>query len=149
MAISQKCQYAVRAVLELAKKRGQGPIPISEIAAKQAIPPRFLEIILNELKQHGLVESRRGVQGGYMLAAEPQDINVGQVIRLIDGPTDPVKCIAEQGDPSCPLRSQCALIELWTRAKKAMDDVYDSADFATLVERERDMEVNRVASYTI
>ena len=93
MNLSQKCQYAVRAILELAKHYGQGPVAISQIAASQAIPQRFLENILNELRPTGLIESRRGIQGGYLLARDPGTVSVGEVIRLVEGPLDPVKCL--------------------------------------------------------
>ena len=85
MNLSQKCQYAVRAVLELARRYGQGPVAISQIAASQAIPQRFLENILNEIKPTGLIASRRGIQGGYQLAKDPAEVTVGEIIRLIDG----------------------------------------------------------------
>jgi Rrf2 family cysteine metabolism transcriptional repressor len=141
VSVSQKCQYAVRAVLELAKRCGQGPVPISEIASKQAVPPRFLEIILNEMKQGGFVQSRRGVQGGYMLAMPPDKINVGQVIRFVDGPFDPVKCISEKaGKSACPLKTRCALVGLWVKAKHAIEEVYDSTTFQSLVEQEKALE---------
>ena len=112
MNLSQKCQYAVRAVLELAKQYGQGPVPISQIAASQAIPQRFLENILNELKPTGLIESRRGIQGGYLLARDPATVSVGEVIRMIEGPLDPVKCIGDKNDPSCSRRNGCAFVFL-------------------------------------
>ena len=135
MNISQKCQYAVRATLELAKRFGNGPTPIGEVAARQAIPPRFLEIILNEMKQGGFVESRRGVQGGYMLIPKPADLTVGQIIRFVDGSFDPVKCLGETA-ASCEIRSRCALMELWTQAKTAVESVYDGTNFQQLAERE-------------
>ena len=74
MTISQKCQYAVRAILELARSFGKGPIKVARIAARQDIPPRFLEAILNELRQGGFVQSLRGAQGGYLLLIPPDQI---------------------------------------------------------------------------
>lgn len=148
MTISQKCQYAVRAILELAKKRGRGPVPIGQVASKQAIPPRFLEIILNEMRQGGFVESRRGVQGGYMLLADPKELTVGQIIRFVDGPFSPVKCLDEAKN-SCPLKTNCALIDLWMRAKQAVENVYDTTTFQTLVEQELAMERKASADYCI
>ncbi|MEN6426314.1 MAG: Rrf2 family transcriptional regulator [Phycisphaerales bacterium] len=149
MNLSQKCQYAVRAVLELAKQYGQGPVVISQIAVNQAIPQRFLENILNEMKPTGLIESRRGVQGGYLLAKDPATITVGEVIRLVDGPLDPVKCIGDKNSPSCPLRDSCSLIHLWSRAKAAVEAVYDGATFRDLVEQERELNRTSAIDYTI
>jgi Rrf2 family transcriptional regulator, cysteine metabolism repressor len=148
MSISQKCQYAVRAVLELAKHYGQGPLPISEIASKQAVPPRFLENILNEMKQGGFVDSRRGIQGGYLLLVDPRKLSVGKVIRFIDGPFDPVTCTGGQNKP-CPLKGRCSLIELWHQAKTAVEKVYDSATFAQLAEREKEINASETADFCI
>jgi len=147
--LSQKCQYAVRAVLELAKRYGQGAIPASEIAANQAIPQRFLEIILNELKPAGLLDSRRGVQGGYFLTVDPKDITAGRIIRLIDGPLDPVRCTGDKESARCPLMEQCSLMELWNQAKEAVEKVYDGVNFHDLAERERALERKSVSDYCI
>jgi Rrf2 family transcriptional regulator, cysteine metabolism repressor len=147
--LSQKCQYAVRAVLELAKRYGSGAIPTSEIAASQAIPQRFLEIILNELKPTGLVNSRRGVHGGYYLTCEPKEITVGKVIRLIDGPLDPVRCTGDMDSSACALRDRCSLIQLWTQAREAVEKVYDATNFQELVERENALEHRKLLDYNI
>ena len=147
MNVSQKCQYAIRAILELGKRFGRGPTSISEIAAKQVIPPRFLEIIATSVGR--FVDSRRGVQGGYMLRHQPRDLTVGQIIRFVDGPLEPVKCIGSKGKDQCGLRHQCALIHLWTRAKEAVEGVYDTTTFGDLVEQERALEQANVLNYSI
>lgn len=149
MNLSQKCQYAVRAMLELAKQYGQGPVAISQIAATQAIPQRFLENILNELKPTGLIESRRGIQGGYLLAKDPANITVGEVIRLVEGPLDPVRCIGDRNTPCCPLKESCALINLWNRAKAAVEDVYNGTSFRDLIEEEKSLSRSQVIDYSI
>jgi Rrf2 family protein len=149
MNLSQKCQYAVRAVLEMAKQYGQGPVAISQIAATQAIPQRFLENILNELKPTGLIESRRGIQGGYLLAKDPANITVGEVIRLVEGPLDPVRCIGDRNTPCCPLKESCALINLWNRAKAAVEDVYNGTSFRDLIEEEKSLSRSQVIDYSI
>jgi Rrf2 family protein len=87
MPISQKTQYAVRAVFELAKRQGRGATKISEIAEAQAIPQRFLENILNHLKGGGFVESVRGKEGGYLLVRPAKELTVGQVLRFVEGPS--------------------------------------------------------------
>jgi Rrf2 family transcriptional regulator, cysteine metabolism repressor len=147
--LSQKCQYAVRAILELAKHYGKGPVAISQIAASQAIPQRFLENILNELRPTGLIESRRGIQGGYLLTRDPGAISVGEVIRLVDGPLDPVKCIGDRNGPCCPLKDNCSLFHLWTRAKVAVEEVYDKANFRDLVEQEKELSRSAALDYCI
>ena len=148
MSISQKCQYAIRAILELAKHYGRGTLSISEIAARQAVPQRFLEIILNEMKQGGFVESRRGVRGGYMLLIPPKELSVGRVIRFVDGSFDPVSCTGGKNKP-CPLKGQCSLIEVWQKAKAAIEEVYDSATFADLAEKELRISASQSADFCI
>ncbi len=149
MNLSQKCQYAVRSMLELAKHYGKGPLRISAIAEKQSIPARFLENILNELRSTGLIESRRGAQGGYILTKDPGEITVGDIIRLVDGPLDPVKCTEDKNISSCPLRSQCSLIDLWSRAKAAVEEVYDSVTFKELAEQEEKIRLSETSNYSI
>lgn len=148
MSVSQKCQYALRAVFELAKRHGEGPVRSGEIADVQAIPPRFLELILGELRRAGFVESRRGVQGGYMLSVLPSLLAVGEIIRLVDGPLSPVKCIAGDG-AGCPLFGSCAFMGLWERARDAVSDVYDNTTFENLVNEEQVKSGEYVTNYCI
>ena len=136
MSISQKCQYALRALLELAKRSGQGPVTVGQIAQVQAIPPRFLELILGQLRRGGYVRSRRGVRGGYVLAVAAEELSVGEIIRRIDGPVGPVRCVNEEGRPDCPLEGNCALMGMWLRARDAVAEVYDSTTFQDLVHAE-------------
>jgi Rrf2 family protein len=124
-------------LLELAKRSGQAPVRSGEIAARQAIPPRFLENILNELKTAGLVEARRGAQGGFILACKPEDLTVGRVIRLVDGSLDPVRCTKGSNRCNCPLKDRCSLLQLWEEAKAAVEAVYDRATFAELARRDK------------
>ncbi|MCG3180910.1 MAG: HTH-type transcriptional regulator CymR [Phycisphaerae bacterium] len=132
MTISLKCQYAIRAVLELAKRSGRRAVPISEIARAYSISARFLEVILNQLKKGGFVGSRRGVQGGFFLAIDPREINVGQIVRFIDGPLDMVRCETGRRGRECPRSHRCALVGTWRRARDAVSNVLDSANFADL-----------------
>ena len=148
MSISQKCQYALRAVFELAKRDGTGPTTIAEIAEAQAIPPRFLELILGQLRQGGFVESRRGVRGGYLLAAPRQSLSVGEIIRFVDGPIAPVRCVAGSKDTDCPLHGNCAFMGMWGRARDAIAGVYDETTFQDLMDQEQ-ASAGYVASYCI
>jgi len=149
--VSQKCQYALRAVFELARNFGRGPVKIGVIAEAQAIPPRFLEVILNEMKQGGFVESRRGAEGGYLLVRRPDRLSVGEIIRFIEGPVGPVSCVV--GDPestSCPLHGDCVFMPMWERVREAMSSVYDTTTFDDLVVQEEARKgAGYVASYNI
>lgn len=149
MAISQKCQYALRAVFELAKRHGQGPSKIGEIAEAQAIPARFLEVILSELKHGGFVESRRGNEGGYMLVREPQELTVGDVMQFVEGPISPVDCTSSGSKDKCPLYGDCVFLPLWERVRKAISDVCDKTTFQDLLDQEREKARKFVSSYSI
>jgi Rrf2 family protein len=147
--LSQKCQYAVRAVFELAKHHGGAPMKVSQIAAAEAIPPRFLELILNELKQAGFVESRRGADGGYLIARHPAAISVGEVIRFVEGPLIPVDCTTAGSRAGCSLQGGCVFLELWKKAESALSEVYDGTSFRDLVEREAVISGKRELAYVI
>ena len=133
MLHSQKCQYALRAVLELAKHMDGGPTRVADIAEAQAIPPRFLENILNELKQGGFVQSVRGRAGGYLLARQPDEITVGEIIRFIQGPIVVVHCMFSDNMVDCPLAGNCPYLPMWERAEAALEGVYDTITFADLL----------------
>ncbi len=149
MTVSQKCQYALRAVLELAKRSADSPTTVAEIAEVQAIPAKFLELILGELRQGGFVESRRGIHGGYLLAEAPKALAVGEIIRFIDGPLAPVRCVIDGKSANCPLNSNCALIGMWKRARDAVAEVYDGTTFQDLIDEERAACSKYVSSYNI
>lgn len=149
MSVSQKCQYALRAILELARHHGGGPTSIREIARAQAIPPRFLEVILTELRKGGFVESRRGVHGGYLLAASPPTVSAGQIIRFIDGPIVPVRCLGSRRGAACPLYENCAFVDMWTRARDAVTEIYESTTLQDLIHAQLAASGKHVASYCI
>jgi Rrf2 family protein len=149
MAISQECQYAVRAVFELAKRQGTGAIKISEIAEAQAIPTRFLENILNHLKGGGFVESVRGKDGGYLLARSAEELTVGEVVRFIEGPLSPVDCAAGKKKRMCSMYGRCAFLSLWKRAEQALEAVYDGTTFHELVIQEASEQRKWVLDYSI
>ena len=149
MLVSQKCQYALRAIFELARRMGQGPAKIAEIAEAQAIPPRFLEVILSQLKQGGFIESKRGSEGGYFLVRPPASLSVGEVMRFVQGPLGPVECVS--GDPKehCSLHADCVFLPMWKEAYAAMANVYDKTTFQELVERKQRMRSQYVPCYSI
>ena len=150
MGVSQKCQYALRAVIELANPHGRKPTSIREIAEVQKIPPKFLASILGQLRQGGFVLSRRGVRGGYTLAEAPAALAVGRIIRFIDGPLAPVRCVGHQAATvDCPLRGDCAMMEMWARARDALADVYDTTTLQDLVDARPESTGGKAGSYSI
>lgn len=141
MEVSQKTRYALRAMFELAKQYGQGPVRISDIAQRQAIPPRFLEGILNQLRQAGLLRSVRGARGGYELADDPGSVSVGDMIRVIEGPIAPTACVNDENPEDCPLFGDCVFLPMWKRAADALSKVYDGTTFEDLVKLEQEHSV--------
>lgn len=137
MQVSQKSQYTLRALFELAKRQGQQPVTVAEIADAQAIPRRFLELIFLDLRNRGMIESRRGNRGGYVLTASPETISVGDIIRAIDGSLSPVKCVVGRSEEHCRLKNQCVFMSVWQRAQKAMEEVYDNTTLQDLIDDER------------
>jgi len=130
----KKQQYAIRAMLELARHHGKGPIKISDIAEAQAIPRRFLEVILNQLKSSGFVGSKRGYFGGYRLVTPAREIRVGDIIRHIQGEKDLIECVACVTKAECPFEGRCTLYHMWNDVKAAIFDVYDATTLQDLLE---------------
>ena len=136
MNVSQKSRYALKAVLELSVRFGQGPVSTAQIAKTQAIPSRFLEAILAQLKRGGFVLSRRGNEGGYVLARPPAEVSVGDVLRVLQGPPLATLC-ANHPQAGCPHGYDCLFAKLWERVSSAVDAVYDATDFQSLTDEYR------------
>jgi Rrf2 family protein len=122
MNVSVKCEYALRAVLDLSLAPPAQPIRIADIAARQRVPQKFLETILAELKRHGFLESRRGAEGGYMLARHAETITVGQVLRAVEGGRTGRAALDEPGP----------LAAFWDRVDASVSSVIDKTTFAEL-----------------
>jgi Rrf2 family protein len=130
--VSAKVDYALRACLELAASP-PGPVKGERIATAQAIPPKFLENILLDLRQAGVVASRRGVEGGYWLARPAEEISVADVIRAVEGPIASVR--GERPENVAYEGSAAALRETWLDLRAAMRTVLEETSLADLVER--------------
>jgi Rrf2 family protein len=99
--ISQKAKYAFKALFRLAEQPNRGSMQIEDIAATAGVPRRFLEHILLDLKKKGIVESRRGRTGGYVLVKDPSELTIGRVLRAVDGPIAPLPCISRTAYRRC------------------------------------------------
>jgi Rrf2 family protein len=136
--ITMKAKYALKALCRLALARPGEPILIAEIAEQEHIPRKFLEVILGELKQHGILQSRKGRGGGYLLAKNPDTITVASVLRVLDGPIAPVPCLsrtAYQRCAECPDEATCGVRLVLTEAHAASVQVLESTTLADMVER--------------
>jgi Rrf2 family protein len=134
--ISQKAKYALRALLALAKEDQGSSLLISEIAESQSIPKKFLEQILLDLKHHGIVMSRRGKSGGYLLLKQPADITFGEVLRIIDGPIAPLPCLSKMAYrrcDDCGSEDVCEVRRVFARVATATRDVLDKTSIAAAV----------------
>ncbi len=134
--ISQKAKYALRALVALTRVREGESVMISEISRGQAIPKKFLEQILLELKRAGIVMSRRGRLGGYVLLRAPEEVTFGEVLRLIDGPIAPLPClskIAYRRCADCADEATCEIRHVFSRVTVATRAVLDSTTLADAV----------------
>lgn len=142
MKLSSKGEYAMRALLDLALHQEEGLVQTSDIASRTHIPLKYLEQILLSLKAAGLAASKRGVGGGYSLARPPEEISMGDVLRLLEGAQEIVSC-AGNAMGNCPIKQTCSIRGVLAEARDAMVRVVDQTSFADLASRSR--ELNRAA----
>lgn len=134
--LTRKAKYALRALVVLARTPGQ-PAPAHRIAREARVPEKFLETILVELRLGGYVESRRGLQGGHVLAQPAEAIAVGDLIRCIDGPIAPLRCAsvtAYEPCADCPDPARCAVRDLMADVREAMSGVLDHRSLRQLTD---------------
>ena len=148
MKISKKCQYALKSILELARRNTGNAVKTHEIARSQGISQRFTEIILNELKHGGFVESRRGNDGGYLLARDPQALTVREVIEYIQGAIS-VAPEAINDNTNSSLFGNKALQELWKEVNVAVSEVCENKTFADLIDFEKAQREKCVPNYSL
>lgn len=132
MKLSSRGHYGLMALTYLAQKVDQGPIPIKAIAAAEDIPEQYLEQIFVELRRAGLVTSVRGARGGYKLGRPPADIQVGEIVKVLEGEIAPVECLhAEDDNPvlCCSKTANCTTKIVW---EKLRDTIVDYLDDITL-----------------
>ena len=141
MNISVKGEYALLAIFDLAAQGTSEPVRIADIARRQKIPQKFLELILAGLKQGGFVESRRGAEGGYLLARPAESITVGEVLRFVEGPQQ------SKGRPR--KKGESAFSEMWQRVDRAVSDVIDKTTFAELLRAWADQQNRFVLNWEI
>ena len=144
--VSKKCRYALRAIFELALRDTDEPVKIQEIAASQAIPSRFLEVILSELKQGGFVESRRGNEGGYILARAADELTVGEVISFLQGKP---RTKERTGRHEPVLVGDYVFSKMWKEVSDAIAYIYNSTTFSDLVKQEMAKIKSYIPNYAI
>ncbi len=151
MKITYRGDYALKAILELSIRYEDNKtevIPITEIAKFGDMPKKFLEQILLTLVRGGFLKSKRGAGGGFILARPPENITVGDVIRLIEGPIEPIECVNE-GYKGCADVKCCILRNVWQEVAVAISEVVDTLNFKELVERYKKRNVGKSFEYVI
>ncbi|RJP75143.1 MAG: Rrf2 family transcriptional regulator [Candidatus Abyssobacteria bacterium SURF_17] len=139
MKISAKGDYACRALLELALNHGSGsPVHVTEIAERQGIPRKYLVQILVMLKGAGLVKSKRGIEGGYLLSRAPSEITLGEVVRIVDGPLLPLKCSDEDTSTTCERKPICGFHPIWEEVRGSISHIVDNLTYEDICKRTRE-----------
>lgn len=138
--LTQRSRYALRALLVMAKAQPGAPTPISKLAVEAAVPRKFLEIILADLKQAGLIVSHRGKYGGYRLARPPHLISFGEIIRVIEGPLALVPCVsrtAYRRCADCRDEESCAIRRAMMIVRDDTARILDGTSLADAIAEER------------
>ena len=121
--ISTKARYALIVMIDLAQNQQDGYIPLKDIAARQDISEKYLEIILKALVKGKIIKGLRGKGGGYMLTRSPEEYVIGEIIELTEGPLAPVACMLPDADP-CPRKDTCMTLPLWQKYDSVIHDFF-------------------------
>jgi Rrf2 family protein len=138
--LSRKAKYALKALLALADNPDDEPVRISDLARDQRIPPKFLELILLDLKNQGILQSRKGKGGGYRLVRDPAGIYLGQIVRMFDGPLAPVPCASQTAYfpcADCRDEAACGVRMAMKEVRDATARILDHTSLAALQQRAR------------
>jgi Rrf2 family protein len=140
MKLTFKGDYALKAILDLSVNSQNGKVvSLSDISKRQDIPVAFLEQIMLILKKAGYVRSKAGKGGGFLLAKRPEDIHLGEIIRLIEGPIEPIACGAKDQPSGCAEEERCAFREVWVQVTDAVSGIVDTVTFAQIMRRTEEL----------
>ena len=136
MKVNTKVRYGLRAVLQIAENHGGGPVPISAISESQEISGKYLEQVVGTLRRSGLIQSRKGVRGGYTLARDPQQITLWEIISALDPHTTLVDCVSDA--EVCDRAEDCLTRSIWTLLSQRMQEFWSSFTLADLIRTMRE-----------
>lgn len=134
LRLSTRGRYGLMAMFQLALEYGKGPIPLKNVANEQGLSESYLEQLFSTLRKDGLINSVRGAQGGYMLALEPSEITVGQVLRSLEGDLSPADCVGNDSASDCSKEYGCATKLVLMEIKNSIDQVIDSISLKNMVD---------------
>jgi Rrf2 family protein len=141
MKLTYKGDYALKAILHLAFYfKNNEVVPLTDISDKQNIPVQYLEQIMLILKNAGYVDSKRGKGGGFFLSINPNNITLGEIIRLVEGPIEPIVCGKHDHDSSCGEEDYCAFREVWVKVTKAITSIVDDVTFLQIMGRTKELQ---------
>ena len=136
--LSKKAKYGLKALLVMAEEYGKGPLLISDIAGRDGIPRKLLELILLELKNQGILQSKKGKGGGYALNRPPGSIMIGHIVRIIDGPLAPLPCVSKTAYRRCDEchdERTCGIRIVMREVREATARILDSTSLADILKR--------------
>lgn len=140
MKITYKGDYALKALLELAfDYEANKVVSLTDISKRQNIPVKYLEQIMLILKGAGFISSKRGIGGGFFLLKPPEEIILGDVVRLIEGPMEPIACGKRIHDYKCGEEDECVFREIWVNVTDAISAIVDHVTFADIMNRAKEM----------
>jgi Rrf2 family transcriptional regulator, cysteine metabolism repressor len=135
MKLSTRGRYGVRLMLELALHFGEGPVMLKDIAERQAISEKYLWHLINPLKSIGLIKSIRGPHGGYVLAKDPAEINLRDILRILEGSLCLVDCVDDPA--SCDRSDTCVTRDIWSETSKNISQTLESVTLGKMVEKHK------------
>ena len=150
--ISNKTKYGLHALMNLSEKYNKGPVLIADLASEEKIPKKFLELILLDLKNNGILQSKKGKGGGYQLARDPSEVKIGQVIRILDGPLAPVSCVSQTAYKPCQEckdEHHCGIRLVMKDVREAMANILDKTSLADVGMRIKTLGSELIANYQI
>jgi len=144
MRLSTKSRYGVRAIFDIAYHCEGLETQVKDISRRQEISPRYIEQIFQKLKKAGIIDSKRGPTGGYFLVKRPDEITVGEIIRVTEGGIDPVLCLdPEDTDQSCARSKECVTRIIWNEAGNRLKEYFDSVTIRDLCEKAQEMGIKK------
>ena len=132
MRISTKGRYALRVMIDLAEHNSGNYIPLKDIVARQEISQKYLEGIMTDLSKAGFLDGQHGKGGGYKLNRSPDNITVGEVLRIAEGDLAPIACLGENADP-CSRAAECRTLPMWEKLYTMIRDYFDGITLADLM----------------
>ncbi|HHV39353.1 MAG TPA: Rrf2 family transcriptional regulator [Tepidimicrobium sp.] len=141
MRLSTRGRYGLKAMYQLAIHYGEGPIPLKSVADRQNLSENYLEQLVSVLRKEGLLNSVRGAQGGYMLAKPPENITVGDILRILEGDIAPADCVID-GGYECENEKSCVTKTVWIKIRDSIDEVIDSITLQDMLDKRQRNEKN-------